>query len=228
MADVNTLSAQARSLWSQVQSIFSSAGYETTLTSAGRSADHNATIPGASSTSQHIGGNAFDFQVRDNQGRIVDPLQVQATLASQGLTYGQNIAEYGLGMNPRNHLSVATERLQGQTLVARGGKYTPNKPSLTSTLVSSARSDANEFIASSLRAMGLDNKGAYAWSDHISGTLAGAGEAMQAPANALTSGLQSWILRGAVAIVAILLIAAAIFSIAKGNNPITVAKSALT
>lgn len=228
MADVNTLSAQARALWGQVQSVFSGAGYSVDLTSAGRTASHNSSIPGASDTSQHIGGNAFDFQVRDSMGRIVDPLAVQATLASQGLSYGQSIAEYGLGMNPRNHLSVPTSRLQGQTLVARGGKYTSNVPDIGRSIISSVRSQANESIASALKGMGLSNESAYSWSDAISGRMVQVGDALQAPANALTGGLQSWLLRGAVAIVAMLLIAAAIFSIAKGNNPVSIAKAAIS
>lgn len=207
MADANTLSANARALWNKVQTVFDGMGYETVLTSAGRSASHNAGIPGSSNTSQHIGGNAFDFQVKNAAGQIIDPLAVQATLAQQGLTYGQSIAEYGLGMRPRNHLSVPTATLKNQTLVARDGKYTRNAVSSYNALASDAVNKAFEWlgIKSPVKAV---NETARAAVDATTETV-----------ESVAGGLQAWLLRGAVAIIGMLLLAAAIFALSKGQAP---------
>lgn len=220
--DPNLLSGRARTLWGQVQEIFGGTGMTPVLTSTGRTQAEN-NIPGASKTSQHLTGDAFDFQVMQG-GKIVDPMSVQNVLASSGIGYGQNIAEYGLGMGPRNHLSVPTDKLQGQNLVARDGKYSQ----LGKTLAASGRSQANEVIAKSLRSLGIGKDAAYEGSDAIAGVLSGAGSALKAPGEAIKSPLENLLMRGAVGAIALLLLAAAIFSIAKGNNPVTMVKSALT
>lgn len=204
MADANTLSAQARQLWNQVQATFSGMGYSTVLTSAGRSADYNAGIPGASNTSQHIGGNAFDFQVKNVAGVTIDPLAVQATLKAQGLSYGQSIAEYGLGMGPRNHLSIPTSTLQGQTLIARDGKYTKNTVSYWNQVAAGVIDDA-------FKAVGIKSP--------IKSINDTATAAVDATVDTVAKPLQSWIIRGSVAIIGMLLVAAAIFSLSKSSLP---------
>lgn len=219
MANENTLSAQARLLWGQVQATMNSLGFDTVLTSAGRSASHNAGIPGASSTSQHIGGNAFDFVVKDDKGRRVDPLIVQATLANGGFNYGQNIAEYGLGMGPRNHLSVPTARHQGQNLLARDGKYTPNRPDLGRSLADKGRDQVKGIIAKAMGNMGL-------LANPITGPAVAGVIAGGAAAEEVKTGLQSWLLRGSMGILAILLIAAAVFALSRGEAT-AVIKSAI-
>lgn len=216
MADANTLSSQARTLWNQVQSVLSGMGYNTVLTSAGRSASHNASIPGSSNTSQHIGGNAFDFQVYDARGNLVDPLAVQATLAQQGLTYGQSIAEYGLGMRGRNHLSVPTAKLQMQTLVARDGNYTRNAVQGARALGAQTAGWGREAISKAFDKLGLNPKIA----EDISDTLHGVGQAMSDPVGTVVdaTGLNAWLIRGSIAIVGGLLLAAAIFALANGSK----------
>lgn len=215
MADANTLSAQARSLWAQVQNTFSSIGYSTTLTSAGRSASYNAGIPGASSTSQHIGGNAFDFQVRDTRGNLVDPLAVQATLANQGLSYGQNIAEFGLGMGGRNHLSVPTASLNGQTLIGNNGKYSANVVQNAKAITAQTEGWGRTAIRDAFKALGLNPDSADKFSDSMQRT----GDVMSQSANIVADplGTSGLILRGSVAIVGVLLLAAAIFTLV-GNQ----------
>jgi len=228
MADVNTLSANAQALWGRVQSTFSALGLSTTLTSAGRSPEYNSTIAGASSGSQHIGGNAFDFQVRDSKGNIIDPLKVQATLATQGLVYGQNIAEYGRGMNPRNHLSTIGYRkdgslIGGENLVTRGGAYQPIKidasNSIASGIADQARGWVRDIEHRFLTGLGFSTENADVLTNPNSGVVETAG----AIANS-----SQWILRGAIGAVALLLLGAAIFSIAKGNNPATLIKGAIS
>lgn len=221
MADINTLTAQARGLWYQVQSAFGSLGYSTTLTSAGRTASHNATIAGASSTSQHIGGNAFDFQVRDSSGNIMDPLAVQSTISQLGLSYGQNIAEYGAGMNPRNHLSVPTSTLQGQNKIGKDGVYSSNIPSPTSALAEAGLGQGRQFLQDSFKAMGLGDFGQKI-ANGISDGLEATGNALQAPGKAISGFTENWIIRGAIAAVAILLLAAAIFSMTKIPEKLTI------
>ena len=218
-ANVNTLSANARALWNNVQTTLGQLGFETTLTSAGRSASENSALPNASKSSDHLLGNAFDFITTDSAGRLVDPLRVQATLAASGIQYGQSIAEYkSSGAINANHLSVANDRHNMQTLIGRGSKYSPN------IIAASARSSANEAIASAMKSMGLSDDYAHRISDSVSGTMVGIGEALQAPGQYIadTFDLEGWIKRGAIAIVALILIMAAVFALSK-VNPVSLA-----
>lgn len=216
MADANTLSANARNLWNQVQTTMSSLGFDTVLTSAGRSPGN---VPrGGSKTSDHFNGNAFDFQVKDDKGRIVDPLAVQATLMQSGLGYGQNIAEYGLGMNPRNHLSIPTARHTGENMVQSGdGVYKRIQPNIGRALANAGRSKAKSYIDAAKVAIGLAVPGA-------AGVL-GTPTPGSAVADAAGTALQPYLLRGAVGIVALLLIAAAIFALSRGQAVATVQRA---
>jgi hypothetical protein len=189
------LTTDARVLWMRVKQLFPNAR----MTSGARSRSHNSGIPGASNTSQHIGGNAFDFVVPG-----MDPLQVQATIAKDlGIPFGQSIAEYGLGMGPRNHLSVPGSN-PGQLLTARNGRYTVTGR-VPLNMGAGAGRDALRNI------LGDD------WGNWMADGLGegGLGGALTAPAEALESlapDWDSWFKRGALVIFALIFIAAALFS----------------
>lgn len=79
------------------------------VTSGNRSKERNSNIKGSSRTSQHIGGDAFDFKIK-NGTVYLDPAIVQQRIIDGGLVFGQSIQETGAGMRPRNHLSVGSKR----------------------------------------------------------------------------------------------------------------------
>ncbi len=202
-----SLTAQTQALVDRVYSLFGAKNV--TLTSGDRSASHNATIPGASSGSQHIGGNAFDFKVAG-----YDPATVQAMIAGAipSTGYGQNIQEYGLGMNPRNHLSAVGTRangtpIVGETLIGRDGRYTPIKVSP----ISADPKTWGDQIAATL--------GPWAGSiSNFMGTgLAAPGDAIDSAVNSVVPDLNSWFMRISVGVLAIVFIAAALFALKSGD-----------
>lgn len=216
MSGPSGLSARAYALWLEVKRIFPTAVF----TSGARSASHNAGIPGASKGSQHIHGDAFDFQVPG-----MDPRKVQSVIAASGLTYGQNIAEYGLGMGPRNHLSVTGTRangrpIMGENLIAQNGKYNSNLVSI---------GDGRDWL--------VKNWGG-AIGNPIADALEGFGDMLEAPAKGLSDvpilgdvvnnrdmSLDGWFNRIALVVFALIFIAAAVFAF-KGSDAIAMISKA--
>jgi hypothetical protein len=182
------LNAQASQLLNQVRQIFGSDNV--IVTSGYRNPARNAGIPGASNTSQHLSGGAFDFKVKG-----LDPLQVQKVLQQSGITYGQSIAEYGAGMGPRNHLGVGTKM---ENLVALDGKYT----SLGSGLLKTVR----DWEASLLKAAGFSDGAATTLTDPNASVTEAVGAASE-----------SWFGRIAIGLFALLLITAALFMLGRGE-----------
>lgn len=189
MSILDGLSPAARNLAQQVQSIFGA--QNVTFTSGRR--DHIP--PGGSKTSQHFSGNAFDFQVKG-----MDPLRVQEKIAAAGVSYGQSIAEYGLGMGPRNHLGVGTK---GENLVARDGRYSPVK------LNSNVRDYAKRFLDDSLVDLFFGAKDVATGDKSI-------GEAVT---EAVTPDWNGWFGRITIALFALLLLAAALFMLRPSALP---------
>lgn len=183
------LTTDARVLWMRVQQLFPNAR----MTSGRRDPSN---IPrGGSRNSQHHTGDAFDFQVPG-----MDPLQVQQRIvADLGLPFGQSIAEYGLGMGPRNHLSTGA---RGQLLVARDGRYT-----VTGTVPLDAGTGAGRDVLN--RWLGDD------WGNWFSDGLEGVGDTLKAPGDAidnLAPDWDDWLKRIALVVFALIFIAAALFS----------------
>lgn len=187
-ANPTNITPAATSLWLRVKQLFPNA----IATSGGRSAAHNATIPGSSTTSQHIGGNAFDFVVPG-----MDPMQVQKVIAeSLGMPFGQSISEYGLGMGPRNHLSVGTK---GELKKAVNGKY---------SLLGIVRDWEKDI----LKQLGLSDGLAETWVDPDKSLT----DAATQTANEAVD-FNGWFGRIAIAVFALILIAAAVFTFKAGN-----------
>lgn len=209
MGIADSLSANARALWNRVQSIFPNAR----LTSGQR----DYVPPGGSKTSQHKTGDAFDFVVPG-----VDPKTVQATLSqSLGLPFGQSIAEYGLGMGPRNHLSTGSK---GQLMTANNGAYrtTGYAPQRSGAELST---DGAGYGREALKQMLGDG-----WGNWISDGLGGdgLGGALTAPAEAIESlapDWNAWFQRIALGVFALIFIAAAVFAF-KGGDAINMISSA--
>lgn len=201
-----SLTARAQSLADQVYSLFGADNV--TLTSGARTAGHNATIKGASPSSQHIGGNAFDFQVAG-----YDPKDVQAILAGSGISYGQNIAEYGAGMNPRNHLGVGTK---GQTLLGTNGQYAPIKV----TPVTANSGTWGDAINTAL------GPWAGSISNGLGTVLSAPGNAVEGAIKSVASPLDAWFMRVSIGVLAIVFIAAALFAL-KGGSVIQSVKGAV-
>lgn len=217
MSDPSTLSARAYSLWLQVKSIFPNAIF----TSGGRSVSSNSSIPGASSGSQHLVGDAFDYKVPG-----MDPQDVQNIIGASGLDYGQNIAEYGLGMNPRNHLSVTGTRANGTPIVGENklgvnGVYSTNSINI---------GDGRAWLTQNLGG---------AVGNPIGSILHGLGIGLEAPAKALSGvpilgdvvnnrplvDLNSWFTRIALVLFALIFIAAALFAF-KGSDAVAMVSKA--
>lgn len=194
------LTAEAMKLLNSVRSIFGA--QNVIVTSGARSPSANARIPGASPTSQHIGGDAFDFRVT---GR--DPKDIQGVLAASGLSYGQSIAEYGLGMGPRNHLSVGTKN---ETLIANNGKYKPITLEGTKSYLDGIR----EWERSILKGLGLNEDQANVWTDP---------DASVTEVVAASVDWNGWFGRVAIGLFALIFIAAALFTF-KGGGIISTAK----
>lgn len=212
-----TLTSRAQALVDQIYSMFGA--QNVTLTSGARSASHNATIPGASGGSQHIGGNAFDFQVAG-----YDPATVQAMIAGSipSSGYGQNIQEYGLGMNPRNHLSATGVRangtpIVGENLIGRDGRYTP----ITVSPLSADPKTWGDQIAATL------GPWAGSISNSIGTGLTAPADAIKAEAKKLSPDLNSWFMRISVGLFALVFIAAALFAL-KGGDVISSVKGAVS
>lgn len=208
MGIADSLSANARALWDRVQGIFPGA----ILTSGKR----NHIPPGGSKTSQHFDGDAFDFVVPG-----VDPKTVQQTIAQRlGLPFGQSIAEYGLGMGPRNHLSTGTK---GQLMTANNGKYSTigYAPPRSGTELNT---DGAGYGREALKNMLGDS-----WGNWLSDGLGsdGLGGALTAPAEAIENltDWNSWFQRGALIVFALIFIAAAVFAF-KGGDAINIISSA--
>lgn len=198
MANENLLTSAAQNLLQQVRDLFGSSNV--TVTSTGRSASHNNSIPGASQTSQHLTGNAFDFTVAG-----MTPLNVQDALASSGIGYGQSIAEFGAGMGPRNHLGVGTKL---QNLIGNNGKYLPRVPSIMP--------DGTGNGSATARALFGDKVGTYI--SDILGGAGGVGDILKKPADALAFNANDWFLRIAFALIALLLIAFGLYMISQRPN----------
>jgi hypothetical protein len=195
MVSLSTLSPQALNLWQQVQGLFGADNV--TLTSAGRTAGNNASIPGASKTSDHLDGNAFDFRVKG-----IDPQAVQERIAAAGIGYGQNIAEYGAGMGPRNHLSIPTAKHAGENLLGVNGSY--------KKLGSDLRAKVNAWESSLLQQFGVSKSSA----DVLTDPNATTGDAVSAALN-----LNGWFSRITLALFALLLLAAALFMLGRSELP---------
>lgn len=217
MSGPSSLSTRAYALWLQVKSIFPNAVF----TSGARSASSNSNIPGASSGSQHLTGDAFDFQVPG-----MDPLDVQNVIGASGLNYGQNIAEYGLGMNPRNHLSVTGTRANGKPIVGE------NKTGINGVY------STNSINVGDGRAWLTTNLGG-AVGNPIADILQGLGTGLEAPSKALNgvpilgdlannrplTDLNSWFTRIALVVFALIFIAAALFAFKGSDALATISKA---
>lgn len=101
------------------------------VTSGGRSASYNATIPGSSSTSQHIGGNALDFEVPGYTSE-----QVANIVGSSGMQYGQLI---GYTTDNHVHIGVGTK---GQDLLKTAKGYVSTVWGTAKTLLSNSSGKA--------------------------------------------------------------------------------------
>lgn len=199
------LTAQAQALVDRVYSLFGASNV--TLTSGARSVGANSGIAGASRTSQHLTGNAFDFQVSG-----YDPKDVQALIAGSGISYGQSIAEYGAGMNPRNHLGVGTK---GQNLVGTNGQYTP-------IVVSPVSANAGTWGDQIAATFGVE---AGNVSDAVGRALSAPGNALDGAVKSVAPDLNSWFMRISVGALALVFIAAALFAL-KGGDVIQSVKGA--
>lgn len=209
------LTDAAQNLLSQVQSIFGAGNV--TVTSGARSASHNAGIAGASKTSQHLTGDAFDFKVTG-----YNPDQVQAIISQSGLSFGQSIAEYGAGMNPRNHLSVGTK---GQTLVAKDGRYSAR------TISESAKSFADKALADVSGNSRDWLKGVFGATvgDGLADAGQATGKALSLPGDTIDKGIATvtgsevfngYMSRAAILIFALVFIAAGVFALSGSKNPV--------
>lgn len=190
------LTTDARVLWLRVKQLFPNA-----VPTSGRRDPSN--IPrGGSRTSQHHTGDAFDFQVPG-----MDPLNVQATIARDlGLPFGQSIAEYGLGMGPRNHLSTGS---RNQLLVARDGRYTVTGTAPAPVGGVSLGSGAGAGRDVLRQWLGDD------WGNWLSDGIEGTGDVLKAPGDAidnLAPDWDAWLKRIALVVFALIFIAAALFS----------------
>ena len=107
------ISAGANTLLGQVRDLF--AGNSVVLTSGARNTSRNSQIKGASRTSQHLDGDAFDFVVKGANGRLLPNAVVADKIRGSGIQFQQLITETGAGGGPRVHLGVGT---RGQILDA--------------------------------------------------------------------------------------------------------------
>lgn len=218
MSGAESLSAQAYQLWLRVKSIFPNAIF----TSGARSASSNSGIRGASKTSQHLTGDAFDFVVPG-----VDPMDVQRTLVGNlGVPFGQSIAEYGAGMGPRNHLSTGS---RNQLLTANNGVYRVTGTAPTSALTPTTGMGRADLIARYGPTVG----------NALADALAATGTVLEAPAKALEgvpilgsivnnkplTDWDGWFKRIALVVFALIFIAAAVFAF-KGSDAINMVSKA--
>lgn len=214
--DYNKIKAKTQTLYNQTVNLFKGLGWRIVPTSGYRSPAHNAKIKGSSKNSQHMVGEAFDFVVYDQNGKRVDPMLVQATIAASGLDYGQNIAEYGAGMGPRNHLSVPSPTNQRENKRAMDGRYSAHydiKPSLLDkgkALLTNAGTALGMISPVGMIGTALTTENAD-------------GETILDGANPFSFG-QGTINRVALAVLAVIFIAAAVFAF-KANDLVSTAKT---
>jgi hypothetical protein len=199
MADERTLSDGARSLLDGVRNIFGA--NNVILTSAARSKERNSQIRGASSRSQHIGGDAFDFKVK---GLTND--QVREGILQSDLTFGQLISETGAGMGPRTHLGIGDGgriTIASDANAAKGRRYVD--------IGRKAQGEYRQFIN---RVLGKDI------GDKVSDTLKSASDTIAKGGEALSKPLSfvdGYILRGAIIVIGLILIIGSVILITKGR-----------
>jgi hypothetical protein len=182
---ISTLQQKTRDLLDQVYDLFGKDNV--TVTSTTRSAAKNASIKGASNTSQHLDGGAFDFVVAG-----MTPVQVQQKIADSSLIYGQSIQEYGAGMGPRNHLSIPRGTILMKNTIGINGKYSP------SNILVGVKKKINDFLTGSKLLVNDPGKFTNVLTKDVLGI-----------------DIQSYIFRGGLAIIGIILLAAAITSLSK-------------
>lgn len=205
------LSQAAQNLLAQVQSFFGAENV--TVTSGLRSSSTNSGLAGASQTSQHLTGNAFDFQVNG-----YTPDQVQALIATSGIPFGQSIQEYGAAAGAgTNHLGVGTK---GQLLTGNNGTYSTTNPNSLAAVYAKVTAGAQTTIGDSIKNTVGSLFGTSA------GNAAGAassavGNALTAPADAINNAIGSpttWFRQITIAVLAILLIGVALVMLS-GKSP---------
>lgn len=203
MSLLSKLSAPAQALALQIQNLFGADNV--TFTSGLRDAVSNSGIPGASKSSDHLGGNAFDFIVSG-----MSPQQVQSTIANSGIPFGQSIQEYGLGMGPRNHLSIpgASGHL-GQLLTGKNGSYNTTGYANTHQWAKADGESWGDYLGR------ISTQLNQSLPDPLTAASNGVSSVTNAVSDKVGSFLASYATRAALIILAILLLAGAIFSISR-------------
>ena len=199
MANENTLSASAKSLLNDVKNLFGAGNVN--VTSTQRSANRNARIAGASSTSQHIPGDAFDFTVK---GLSND--QIRERIVNSDLAFGQLISETGLNMGPRTHLGIGTKgriTIASDENAAKGKRY-----------VDIGKKIGGQYRNAINKVLGKDI------GDKVSDTLKSGADAIAKGGEAISkplSFIDGYILRGSIIVIGLLLIIGSIILITKGK-----------
>lgn len=202
MAD---LSPAGLDLRARIQNVF---GRENVVeTSTTRSAARNASIRGASNTSQHLTGDAIDFKVRDGKRGFLPLSEVKRRSLESVGPFGQLISETGAGMGPRTHLSVGSK---GQVLSASDA----NVARYGRRYVVEATNRAGVYRENINKVLGgtIGNKVA----DVLKGGATGIAKAGDAITSA-TSFVQQYLTRGAFGIIGIILIIGAVIILTKGK-----------
>ena len=189
------LTDAAQNLLSQVQQLFGAGNVRVTSTS--RTPTSNAALAGASKTSQHLTGNAFDFIVSG-----MSPAQVQSAIAQSGIAFGQSIQEYGAAAGTgANHLGVGTK---GQLLTGNNGKYSTT--GYASKIATQATVNAQKTVGDWLSGFGLGGL-----SNTLGTALAAPGDAIDGAVASVTPDFNAWFGRIAIGVFAVLLIAVGLF-----------------
>ena len=204
MANEYGLTNQAQALLDKVRNLFGASNVQVT---SGRSS--RTGVAGGSATSQHPGGNAFDFHVSG-----MTPAQVQATLAASPIPFGQSIQEYGAAAGAGlNHLGVGTKT---QLLTGRNGRYSATNTATLPAANQTALAQASGFGRDSLVSfLGSD------WGNSIADGAFGVGSVLSAPGDridaavaSITPDWNSWFVRIGLGMLALLVIGVALVMLA--------------